>query len=90
MIPLTPEKTSIGLVQTLEHFKATGLQPGECFEKVVASSTELRRRMGDAQRVSDFFFAGDYTYRHLQNAGPRWLLIGDAAGFVDPIFPPGS
>jgi flavin-dependent dehydrogenase len=34
-------------------------------------------------------FAGDYTYRHLQNAGPRWLLIGDAAGFIDPIFSSG-
>lgn len=89
MIPLTAEKTSIGLVQTLEHFKATGLKPGECFEQVVQSSTELRRRMAYAERMSDYSFAGDYTYRHLQNAGPRWILIGDAAGFVDPIFSSG-
>ncbi len=45
--------------------------------------------MADAERVSEFSFAGDYTYRHLQNAGPRWFLIGDAAGFVDPIFSSG-
>ena len=89
MIPLTAEKTSIGLVQTLEHYKATGLKPGECFEQVVAGSTELRRRMAGAKRVSEYHFAGDYTYRHLQNAGPRWLLIGDAAGFIDPIFSSG-
>jgi flavin-dependent dehydrogenase len=89
MIPLTAEKTSIGLVQTLDHFQKTGLKPGECFEHVVAGSTELRRRMADAERVSEFCFAGDYTYRHLRNAGPRWFLIGDAAGFVDPIFSSG-
>jgi len=89
MIPLTAEKTSIGLVQTMEHFKSTGMKPGECFEHVVQSSTELRRRMKDAVRVSEFTFAGDYTYRHLQNAGPRWFLIGDAAGFIDPIFSSG-
>jgi len=89
MIPLTAEKTSIGLVQTLDHFRSTGLQPGECFERVVSTSTELRRRMAHAERVSEFSFAGDYTYRHLRNAGPRWFLIGDAAGFVDPIFSSG-
>lgn len=89
MIPLDAEKTSIGLVQTLEHFRASGLKPEEFFEQVVATTPELQRRMGAAQRVSDFYFAGDYTYRHLQNAGPRWLLVGDAAGFIDPIFSSG-
>lgn len=89
MIPLDAEKTSIGLVQTLEHFRSTGMKPEECFEHVVATVPEPRRRMGEAQRVSDYSFAGDYTYRHLQNAGPRWLLIGDAAGFIDPIFSSG-
>ncbi len=89
MIPLDAEKTSIGLVQTLEHFKATGMTPGECFEHVVATTTELKGRMANAERVSEFSFAGDYTYRHLQNAGPRWLLMGDAAGFIDPIFSSG-
>ena len=89
MIPLDAEKTSIGLVQKLDHFKSTGMTPGECFDHVVATTSELQRRMKDAERVSEFSFAGDYTYRHLQNAGPRWLLIGDAAGFIDPIFSSG-
>lgn len=89
MIPLDAEKTSIGLVQTLDHFRGTGMKPEECFEHVVATTPELQKRMGNAVRASDFYFAGDYTYRHLQNAGPRWLLIGDAAGFIDPIFSSG-
>jgi len=89
MIPLDAEKTSIGLVQTLDHFRATKMKPEDCFEHVVASTSELRKRMADAVRVNDYTFAGDYTYRHLQNAGPRWLLIGDAAGFIDPIFSSG-
>ena len=76
-------------MQTLEHFRASGLKPEEFFEHTVATTPELQQRMGGAERVSDFFFAGDYTYRHLQNAGPRWLLVGDAAGFIDPIFSSG-
>ncbi len=89
MIPLDAEKTSIGLVQTLDHFKSTGKSPADCFEHVVATTTELQRRMAGAERVSDYRFEGDYTYRHLENAGPRWLLVGDAAGFIDPIFSSG-
>lgn len=89
MIPLDKEKTSVGLVQRLDHFKKRGMTPGECFEHVVASTTELQHRMGNAERVCDYAFAGDYTYRHLRNAGDRWLLVGDAAGFIDPIFSSG-
>ena len=89
MIPLDAEKTSIGLVQTLGHFRSTGMKPEAFFEHVVATTPELQRRMGEAERMSEFYFEGDYTYRHLQNAGPRWLLIGDAAGFIDPIFSSG-
>jgi len=89
IIPLDAEKTSVGLVQTLEHFQASGMKPDECFERLVTSTNELRRRMGDAVRMTEYCFAGDYTYRYLQNAGPRWLLVGDAAGFIDPIFSSG-
>ncbi len=89
MIPLDQEKTSVGLVQTLEHFKQTKMSPAECYEHVVATTTELQDRMGGAERVSDYSFAGDYTYRHLRNAGERWILVGDAAGFIDPIFSSG-
>lgn len=89
IIPLDEEKTSVGLVQTLEHFQGTGMKPEECFEHVVTITPELQKRLGRARRVTEFSFAGDYTYRHLQNAGPRWLLIGDAAGFIDPIFSSG-
>ncbi len=89
IIPLDAEKTSVGLVQTAEHFKSTGLTPAECFEHVVATTPEMQARLGNAKRVCDFNFAGDYTYRHLRNAGDRWLLVGDAAGFIDPIFSSG-
>ncbi len=89
MIPLDEQKTSIGLVQTLEHYKSTGMKPDECFEHVVSTAPEIRRRMENAVRVGEFRVASDYTYRYERNAGPRWLLIGDAAGFIDPIFSSG-
>jgi len=88
-IPLDGEKTSVGLVQRLDAFKASGLTPQQSFEQAVASSTELRYRLKKAERMSEFYTAGDYTYRHQVMAGERWLLVGDAAGFIDPIFSSG-
>lgn len=89
IIPLDEQKTSVGLVQSLDRLRATGLKPEEAFAQAIGSSSELRRRMAGAERVSDFGFAGDYSFRHLQCAGPRWFLAGDAAGFIDPVFSSG-
>lgn len=90
LIPLDEKRTSVGLVQTVEQQRKSGLSPGEQFEQTIEKTPELRRRMAGATRVSEYGHAGDYTYRHLTSAGPRWLLVGDAAGFVDPIFSSGA
>jgi len=39
--------------------------------------------------VTPVHAAGDYSYRQARLAGERWLLAGDAAGFIDPIFSTG-
>lgn len=89
IIPLDKEKTSVGLVQTLDTFKGRGLGPEECFERVMKENAELRYRVGKAERTGPYYTTGDYTYRFYRAAGPRWLLVGDAAGFIDPIFSSG-
>jgi flavin-dependent dehydrogenase len=45
--------------------------------------------MKKAERVSPVYSAGDYSYRNAHLAGERWLLAGDAAGFIDPVFSSG-
>ena len=42
--------------------------------------------MINAQRVSKVYFEADFSYRSAHLYGARWLLTGDAAGFIDPIF----
>ena len=46
-------------------------------------------RMKEAERVAPVYSAGDYSYRNKQLFGDRWLLAGDAAGFIDPVFSSG-
>src|SRR5205807_98202 len=38
---------------------------------------------------SPIYSAGDYSYRNTKLFGDRWLLVGDAAGFIDPVFSSG-
>jgi flavin-dependent dehydrogenase len=88
-IPLDAERTSVGLVQTLGQFKTQGIAPEESFRRVVEQHAELRFRMKNAQAVTPVYAEGEYTFRFDCAAGPRWLLAGDAAGFIDPIFSSG-
>ena len=33
--------------------------------------------------------AGDYSYKNTAPHGPRWACVGDAGGFLDPVFSSG-
>jgi flavin-dependent dehydrogenase len=39
--------------------------------------------------VSPFFSTKDFSYRSKQVAGDGWVLVGDAFGFLDPIYSSG-
>jgi hypothetical protein len=45
--------------------------------------------MKDARRVSPVYTASDYSYECDAVAGDGYLLMGDAAAFIDPIFSTG-
>src|SRR5204862_208962 len=65
------------------------LSPEEFFERAVAEQTVVADRIGSGRRVSEVYVAADFSYRMSSLAGGRWLLAGDAAGFIDPVFSSG-
>jgi geranylgeranyl reductase family protein len=89
IIPLTPERTSIGVVLDSDTFKRTKKSPEDFLEEAIAEQPNLTRRMRNAHRVSEVHVAADFSYRSTKLYGERWLLAGDAAGFIDPIFSSG-
>jgi flavin-dependent dehydrogenase len=46
-------------------------------------------RLADAERVTGFFATRDYSYRSTTVAGEGWVLVGDAFGFLDPLYSSG-
>lgn len=89
MIPLDARRTSIGLVTTSARMKTVRLKPAELFERIVQESPRLAKLMAGAEPVTDFHVTGDYSYRAKTFADRRLLLVGDAAGFLDPMFSTG-
>jgi flavin-dependent dehydrogenase len=89
LIPLTETRTSVGVVMDTARFRAQELAPEAALEKFIADQPLMRERMKNAVRVSPVYSAGDYSYRNRKLTGDRWLMVGDAAGFIDPVFSSG-
>src|SRR2546429_5724790 len=88
-IPLTETRTSVGVVMDTATFRATKLAPQAALETFIAEQPLMVERMKKATLVSPIYSAGDFSYRNTRLAGDRWLLAGDAAGFIDPVFSSG-
>jgi flavin-dependent dehydrogenase len=89
LIPLTATRMSIGVVMDTSTFRAMKLPPEEALEKCIGEQPLILGEMANAERVSQVYSAGDYSYRNKKLFGDRWLLAGDAAGFIDPVFSSG-
>src|SRR5213595_2467500 len=89
IIPLTQTRMSIGVVMDSATFRAMKLSPEAALEKCIDEQPMVLERMKRAERVSPVYSAGDYSYRNTNLCGERWLLAGDAAGFIDPVFSSG-
>jgi FADH2-dependent halogenase len=59
------------------------------FDDLWQSSTVMRDRMRNAKRVNPVQTASDFSYRNKRLIDHRLLRVGDAAGFMDPIFSAG-
>ena len=59
------------------------------FAQAVASSPALAPRMASARPLHALQREGNYSYAMERLAGDGWLLVGDAARFVDPLFSSG-
>lgn len=88
-IPITETVTSVGVVTQKQHFTAAQQDWEGFFWGAMGSRPELAEALRQSQRVRPFRPEGDYSYAMRAICGDRWLLIGDAARFVDPIFSSG-
>ena len=89
IIPITASKTSIGVVLDAQTFKRMKLSPEAAFLRILQENPKVIDQMSGARRVTDVYATGDFSFRNQRFTGDRWVLAGDAAGFIDPVWSSG-
>jgi NitT/TauT family transport system ATP-binding protein len=88
-IPINDSVTSVGLVTGGTSFVKSGEDVDQFFKWAVNLNPVVAESMRNAERLREFRMDDSYSYTMERFAGDGWLMIGDAAFFVDPIFSSG-
>lgn len=88
-IPITETTTSIGVVTQKKYFAKSRQGREEFFWQCLESRPELAGALRAAKQLRPLKDEGDYSYAMKQICGDNFVLVGDAARFVDPIFSTG-
>lgn len=87
-IPL-PDRMSMGVVMDGERLKTYGDTNEERYDHLLANEPMLSEYAGDAKRLTPVMKYTNYQMVTKRCVGEGWALVGDAAGFIDPIFSSG-
>jgi flavin-dependent dehydrogenase len=89
-IPQHDDIVSVGVVSPFEYlFKGRGTNHEKTYLEEVERCPAVKQRIGGATRATGYFVTRDYSYRSTRVAGNGWVLVGDAFGFLDPLYSSG-
>jgi flavin-dependent dehydrogenase len=88
-IPISPTRTSIGLVCPAEYYRQTGLSKEEVYLKAVNEEPRIASLIKGATADGDIKGTKDWSYYAERTYGDNWFLVGEASGFADPILAAG-
>jgi flavin-dependent dehydrogenase len=88
-IPLSGDRVSVGCVVDHERWKASALAADAFLPAMIATSPWLGEWLAEARRATEVHTLANFSYTSRRFAGPGYLLAGDAATFLDPIFSTG-
>ena len=90
LIPLSNAVTSVGaVIPKTVHLREAQPTAEESLAHYLAATPAAASLLEQARRVSPARFDADYSYLATHMAGHRWVAVGDAAAFLDPIFSTG-
>lgn len=89
-IPLEDDITSVGIVADPGYLlKDRGQDLVKIFQEEIDKCVAVQRRVEIGTRVDKIYSILDYSYRSKHNSGNGFIIIGDAYGFLDPIYSSG-
>ena len=89
-IPLPDDVVSVGVVGPVDYLiKGRAGDPAAVFAEELAATPALQPRIAGAEQLFPIRARRDFSYRARQIAGDGWVIVGDAFGFIDPIYSTG-
>ncbi len=88
-IPLLDGTTSVGAVCDADFMKTRKTDVTTFFRDVIAMAPALAERLSEAELMGPATATGNYSYKSRRISGPGYLMVGDAYGFIDPVFSSG-
>jgi flavin-dependent dehydrogenase len=90
-IPLPDDIVSVGVVGDIDRLvtKNKGKSPQQILDEEIKNCRGLDDRMTNAKQVGPVHVLSDFSYRASRCAGDGWVLVGDAFGFLDPMYSSG-
>ncbi len=88
-IPLHDNRVSVGVVAPFDYlFKDRGPHE-QVYREEVERCPAVRDRIANAKQATGYFKTRDYSYRSTKVAGHGYVMVGDAFGFLDPLYSSG-
>lgn len=88
-IPLHRDVVSVGVVASLDYLLKDRGSHEAVFHEELDRCFAAKKRVAGSRQVNGFFTTKDFSYRSRLVAGSGWVLVGDAFGFLDPIYSSG-
>jgi flavin-dependent dehydrogenase len=88
-IPLGPDRTSIGFICPAEHYKNLKKSATEIYHEAIASEPRISKLIKNASCRGETETTKDWSFISERTVGDNWFLVGEAAGFADPILAAG-
>ncbi|MFI0409353.1 NAD(P)/FAD-dependent oxidoreductase [Actinomadura sp. 3N508] len=89
VIPFSDGTQSVGFVGPHDRIAQDTRPDLELLEQKIATSREAKKLLRNATRVAGCRTTKDWSYTCSQFYGPGFLLVGDSAAFIDPLFSTG-
>ena len=88
-IPLSNDLVSVGLVGDNDFILKRDCSPETAFRQEMENCPGIQRRLRDSRQEGKYLVAKEFSYTTTERAGDGWVLVGDAYGFIDPIYSSG-
>jgi flavin-dependent dehydrogenase len=89
VIPFRGDRTSVGIVLDPSEIAGAAGDLDGFLARLFASSPPMQGIMAGSRPVFAAQAVADFSYRVPQASGNGWLAVGDAGGFIDPLFSTG-